>query len=86
MAHVLAHGAKFLCRRSASLPSQAAWLVGQELAREVIERFVAETDNFPETIGINVWGTSSMRTQGDDVAQIFALLGCGRFGNAKAAG
>ena len=68
-------GRNFYAVDPRALPSQAAWLVGQELAREVIERFVAETGNFPETIGINVWGTSSMRTQGDDVAQIFALLG-----------
>jgi cobaltochelatase CobN len=75
MAHVLPTGRNFYAVDPRALPSQAAWLVGQELAREVIERFVAETKNFPETIGINVWGTSSMRTQGDDVAQIFALLG-----------
>jgi cobaltochelatase CobN len=75
MAHVLPTGRNFYAVDPRALPSQAAWLVGQELAREVIERFVAETKSFPETIGINVWGTSSMRTQGDDVAQIFALLG-----------
>ena len=26
-------------------------------------------------IGIGVWGTSQMRTQGDDVAEVLALLG-----------
>ena len=75
MAHVLPTGRNFYSVDPRALPSQAAWRVGQELAREVLERFVAETGAFPETIGISVWGTSSMRTQGDDVAQIFALLG-----------
>ncbi len=29
----------------------------------------------PETVGISVWGTSAMRTHGDDVAEVLALLG-----------
>jgi cobaltochelatase CobN len=30
---------------------------------------------YPRSIGITVWGTSNMRTQGDDVAEILWLLG-----------
>ena len=26
-------------------------------------------------VGLVAWGTSAMRTQGDDIAEIFALLG-----------
>src|SRR5205807_9866675 len=31
--------------------------------------------SYPETVGISVWGTSAMRTHGDDVAEVLALLG-----------
>ena len=75
MAHVLPTGRNFYAVDPRALPSQAAWQIGQELAREVVERHRRETGRWPETIGISVWGTSAMRTHGDDVAQVFALLG-----------
>jgi cobaltochelatase CobN len=75
MAHVLPTGRNFYAVDPRALPSAAAWQVGQELAREVLERFLAETGSYPETVGISVWGTSAMRTHGDDVAEILALLG-----------
>jgi cobaltochelatase CobN len=36
---------------------------------------VRETGELPRMIGLVAWGTSAMRTQGDDVAEILALLG-----------
>src|SRR5207302_1692403 len=30
---------------------------------------------YPESVGISIWGTSAMRTHGDDIAEVFALLG-----------
>ncbi len=75
MAHVLPTGRNFYAVDPRGLPSQAAWRVGQQLAREAIERFRAEEGVYPEMMGLSVWGTSQMRTQGDDVAEAFALLG-----------
>jgi len=75
MAHILPTGRNFYTVDPRALPSSAAWQVGQELAREVLERYQKDTGGFPETVGISVWGTSAMRTQGDDVAEIMALLG-----------
>ena len=75
MAHILPTGRNFYTVDPRALPSMAAWRVGQELAREVLERHIAETGSFPETVGISVWGTSAMRTHGDDVAQVLAFLG-----------
>jgi len=75
MAHVLPTGRNFYAVDPRSLPSSAAWQVGQELAREVLERYRAETGAYPENVGISIWGTSAMRTHGDDVAEVLALLG-----------
>ena len=75
MAHVLPTGRNFYAVDPRALPSAAAWQVGQELAREVLDRYRAETGAYPETVGISVWGTSAMRTHGDDVAEVLALLG-----------
>jgi cobaltochelatase CobN len=75
MAHVLPTGRNFYSVDPRALPSQSAWRVGSQLATEVIERHCRETGHVPETISISVWGTSAMRTHGDDLAEIFALLG-----------
>ncbi|WP_460920803.1 cobaltochelatase subunit CobN [Pontibacter brevis] len=75
MAHILPTGRNFYTVDPRALPSQAAWEVGQQLAREVLERHLKETGLYPENVGISIWGTSAMRTHGDDVAEILALLG-----------
>ncbi|MGE3809424.1 MAG: cobaltochelatase subunit CobN, partial [Gemmataceae bacterium] len=75
MAHVLPTGRNFYAVDPRALPSFAAWQVGQQLAREVLDRHRRETGSWPESIGISIWGTSAMRTHGDDVAQVLALLG-----------
>lgn len=75
MAHILPTGRNFYSVDPRSVPSQSAWRVGQQLAREVLERYQRESGDYPESVAISVWGTSAMRTHGDDVAQILALLG-----------
>ncbi len=75
MAHVLPTGRNFYTVDPRSLPSPAAWTVGQQLARALLARYQQETGEYPESIGISIWGTSAMRTHGDDVAEVFALLG-----------
>ncbi len=75
MSHILPTGRNFYAVDPRALPSQAAWQVGQQLAQEVVNRHVKETGKYPESVGISVWGTSAMRTYGDDVAEILALLG-----------
>jgi cobaltochelatase CobN len=83
MAHILPSGRNFYAVDPRALPSQAAWRVGQQLAREAVERFRKEEDKFPEMMGLSVWGTSQMRTQGDDIAEAFALLGVEPVWNAQ---
>ena len=75
MAHILPTGRNFYAVDPRALPSQAAWRVGQQLAREAVERFLKEEGSYPEMMGLSVWGTSQMRTHGDDIAEAFALLG-----------
>ena len=75
MAHILPSGRNFYAVDPRALPSEAAWRVGQQLAREAIERYRAEEGRYPETVGLSAWGTSQMRTHGDDVSEVLALLG-----------
>ena len=68
-------GRNFYAVDPRAIPSQAAWRIGVQLADELIEQYQKEENTFPESVGLSIWGTSAMRTHGDDIAQCFALLG-----------
>ncbi|HEY0345560.1 MAG TPA: cobaltochelatase subunit CobN, partial [Solirubrobacteraceae bacterium] len=72
---VLPTGRNFYSVDPRALPSELSWDVGRRLADALLERHVRETGELPRMIGLVAWGTSAMRTQGDDVAEILALLG-----------
>jgi cobaltochelatase CobN len=75
MANVLPTGRNFYSVDPKTLPSPAAWAVGQALGDALLEKYLDEEGAYPEMVGIVVWGTSAMRTHGDDIAQIMYLLG-----------
>ncbi len=75
MAHVLPTGRNFYAVDPRAVPSVAAWDVGQRLADDLLARYRQEHGDYPTSVGISIWGTSAMRTSGDDVAQVLALLG-----------
>jgi cobaltochelatase CobN len=45
------------------------------MADSLLARYLAETGTYPESVGLSVWGTAAMRTSGDDVSEVLALLG-----------
>ncbi len=75
LVNVLPTGRNFYSVDPKALPSQLSWEVGQGLADDLLRRYLEEEGRYPETVGIVVWGTAAMRTQGDDVAEILSLLG-----------
>jgi len=75
MAHVLPTGRNFYAIDPRTMPSRSAWRVGQQLATDLVERHRRDTGAYPQSVGLSIWGTSAMRTHGDDIAQVFALLG-----------
>ena len=72
---VLPTGRNFYTLDTRAIPTQAAWELGQQAARQLIERYLQEHGEYPRTLGLSVWGTATMRTGGDDLAQAFALIG-----------
>ena len=72
---VLPTGRNFYSVDPRALPSELSWEVGCRLADALLDRFRSETGELPRMVGLVAWGTSAMRTQGDDVAEILALLG-----------
>jgi cobaltochelatase CobN len=75
MAHVLPTGRNFYTVDPRGLPTPAAWSTGEALAREALARHFADRGRWPESIALSIWGTPTMRTGGDDIAQALALLG-----------
>jgi cobaltochelatase CobN len=73
--NVLPTGRNFYSVDPKALPSGLSWEVGQGLADDLLRHHLEEEGRYPETVGIVVWGTAAMRTQGDDIAEILALLG-----------
>ena len=73
---VLPTGRNFYSVDPRVIPTQTAWRCGQALAEELIERYRTDHGEFPKTTALVIWGTSNMRTGGDDIAQALALWGC----------
>lgn len=68
-------GRNFYSVDNRAIPSPAAWAIGQRAAQAMLERHLQEHGEYPRQLGLSVWGTSTMRTGGDDIAQAFALMG-----------
>jgi cobaltochelatase CobN len=72
---VLPTGRNFYSVDIRAIPTETAWDVGRKAAETLIERHVQEHGEYPRTLGLSIWGTSTMRTGGDDMAEALALLG-----------
>jgi cobaltochelatase CobN len=59
-----------------SAPTRNAWETGKRAAEEVLARYAQDHGDWPKRIVIDLWGSATMRTGGDDLAQAFALIGC----------
>ena len=72
---ILPTGRNFYSVDLRTVPSEAAYQLGVKSAQNIIDRYLQENGEYPTSIGISVWGTSTMRTSGDDIAQALALMG-----------
>jgi cobaltochelatase CobN len=75
LVNVLPTGRNFYSVDPKAIPSRNAWATGQALASSLVTRHLADTGSYPQAVGLTVWGTSAMRTQGDDIAEVLALIG-----------
>ncbi len=76
MARILPTGRNFYSVDIHTIPTETAWRVGVQAGDRLIEKYQQDNnDQYPRSVGIVVWGTSTMRTHGDDVAEILHLMG-----------
>lgn len=76
LVNVLPTGRNFYSVDPKAVPSRLAWETGQALADSLLTRYRTDNDGeWPASVGLSLWGTSAMRTSGDDVAEALSLLG-----------
>ena len=72
---VLPTGRNFYSVDTRAVPTPAAWRLGWKSAALLVERHRQEHGEWPRRMALSAWGTSNMRTGGDDIAQGLALMG-----------
>ena len=72
---VLPTGRNFYSVDTRTLPTPAAWTLGWKSAALLVQRHAQEHGDWPRRLAVTAWGTSNMRTGGDDIAQALALMG-----------
>ncbi|KHL19338.1 cobaltochelatase CobN [Mumia flava] len=75
LVNVLPTGRNFYTVDPKAVPSRLAYETGVRMADSLISTYVADHGEHPRSVGLSVWGTSAMRTSGDDVGEVLALLG-----------
>src|SRR5882757_9368874 len=73
--NVLPTGRNFYSVDPKAVPSRLAYATGAAMADSLLERYRSEHGTWPRSVGLSVWGTSAMRTSGDDIGEVLALLG-----------
>ena len=74
-ADILPTGRNFFSLDPRIIPTRAAWEVGKNLGDQLLQSHLKEKGEYPESVGIIVWGGPTMRSKGDDIAEILYLMG-----------
>jgi cobaltochelatase CobN len=58
-----------------AVPTRAAMALAEAAAADLLNRHRQDHGDWPRSVVLNVWGTATMRTGGEDLALAFVLLG-----------
>ena len=72
---LLPTGRNFYTLDPRKVPAKSAWEVGKEVAEGTLNRHHDEHGEYPEEIGVVAWGTPTVRTRGETIAQVLAAMG-----------
>jgi cobaltochelatase CobN len=75
LVNVLPTGRNFYSVDPKAIPSRTSFRTGLALADSLLARHLADEGEYPRCVGLTVWGTSAMRTQGDDIAEVLVAPG-----------
>lgn len=72
---VLPTGRNLFTTDPRSVPSRAAYAQGVVLADELMRRHLQDEGDWPKGLIVDLWGSATMRTAGEEFAMALALLG-----------
>jgi cobaltochelatase CobN len=75
-ADVLPTGRNLYTADPRTLPTPTAVELGRRAADEVVRLYLQEHGDWPRSVVLDLWGSSTLRTGGEEIAQALALLGC----------
>ncbi|TPL97616.1 cobaltochelatase subunit CobN [Mesorhizobium sp. B2-3-10] len=58
------------------MPTPTAYDLGKAAAEEVVRGYMQSHGDWPRSLVIDLWGSASLRTGGEEIAQGLALMGC----------
>ncbi|WP_045837124.1 cobaltochelatase subunit CobN [Hyphomicrobium sp. 99] len=58
-----------------SVPTPTAWANGRRAAKAILDRYVGDHGDWPRAIVLDLWGSATLRTGGEELATALALLG-----------
>ncbi|MDQ0392496.1 cobaltochelatase subunit CobN [Labrys monachus] len=74
-ADVLPTGRNLTTLDPRAVPTRAAFAIGSRAADALVQRYLQDHGDHPRRIVLDLWGSATMRTGGDDLGQALALLG-----------
>ncbi len=72
---ILPTGRNFFTVDNRAIPTKSAWQTGRQLGDAVLRDYYVENGCYPQSVAIVLWGLSTIRSKGDDLAEIYYLLG-----------
>lgn len=73
---VLPTGRNLFTADPRTMPTPTAFELGKAAADEVLRRYLQDHGDWPRSLVIDLWGSASLRTGGEEIAQGLALMGC----------
>jgi len=73
---VLPTGRNLFTADPRTMPTPTAFDIGERAATEVVRRYMQDHGDWPRLLVIDLWGSASLRTGGEEIAQGLALMGC----------
>lgn len=73
---VLPTGRNLFTADPRTMPTPTAYEIGRMAADEVLRHFLQDHGDWPRSLVIDLWGSASLRTGGEEIAQGVALMGC----------
>lgn len=74
-ARLLPTGRNFYTIDPTAVPSRSSWRTGKQLADQLLDSYLKEEGKYPENVAIVVYSGETMKTRGDDIAEILYLYG-----------